>query len=227
MLSRLTILALLITSFFGMTIITAQDDAIQDDTIVLAYEDVLEMTAIQYDVSVTCLAEANTIEDFQSEGTLNIDTSCPPYDAEELGQGGGGNSSYTVVAGDNLAKIAERFDATVKCIQDTNYIVNPNLIYVGQILTISSDCANSVSVALPREQCVGDRNPGREVENGVYTVRAGDMLDFIGCDLNMETACLKTLNNLEDGQPILIGQELIVSNQCTGWVDPFPPSDEE
>ena len=121
----------------------------------------------------------------------------------------------------------ERFDATVKCIQDTNFIVNPNLIYVGQILTISSDCANSVSVSPPSEQCAGDRNPGREVENGVYTVRAGDMLDFIGCDLNLETACLKTLNELEDGEPIFIGQELIISNQCTGWVDPFPSPDEE
>lgn len=217
--SRFAILAFLLTAFFGVNLVAAQDE-----TIVLEYEDLLEITAARYDLSVSCLAEANSMEEFLSEGILNIDTSCPPYDADELGQGGG-SSNYTVALGDNLTKIAERFDMSVSCIQSTNALLDPNLIYVGQVLTISDDCANNVSVPLPREQCFGDRNPGREVDNGVYIVQEGDMLDFIGCDLNLSTSCLITLNNLEDRrQPLLIGQELIVGSQCTGWEDPSLPS---
>ena len=48
------------------------------------------------------------------------------------------NSSvrYTVVAGDNLSAIASKFNTTVSNICNLNNISNPNLIYVGQVLTI-------------------------------------------------------------------------------------------
>jgi len=43
---------------------------------------------------------------------------------------------YTVVAGDNLTRIAARFGTTVAALVQANNIVNPNLIYVGQVLII-------------------------------------------------------------------------------------------
>jgi LysM repeat protein len=46
-------------------------------------------------------------------------------------------STYTVVAGDTLARIAARFGTTYQAIAAANNIVNPNLIYVGQVLNIS------------------------------------------------------------------------------------------
>jgi LysM repeat protein len=48
----------------------------------------------------------------------------------------GGQVTYTVVAGDNLTRIAARFGTTVNAIVQANGIVNPNLIYVGQVLVI-------------------------------------------------------------------------------------------
>ena len=44
--------------------------------------------------------------------------------------------TYVVQPGDNLTRIAQRFNTTVQAIVQANNIVNPNLIYVGQVLII-------------------------------------------------------------------------------------------
>ena len=49
--------------------------------------------------------------------------------------------TYTVVAGDTLTSIALRFGTTVNALVQANGIVNPNLIYVGQVLNIPGGTA--------------------------------------------------------------------------------------
>ena len=44
--------------------------------------------------------------------------------------------TYRVVKGDNLTKIAKKYNVTVKYLKDLNNIKNANLIYEGQILKI-------------------------------------------------------------------------------------------
>jgi len=44
--------------------------------------------------------------------------------------------TYTVRRGDNLFRIALRFRTTVQAIAEANGILNPHLIYVGQVLLI-------------------------------------------------------------------------------------------
>lgn len=45
-------------------------------------------------------------------------------------------STYVVARGDTLGRIAQRFNTTVQAIATANGIANPNLIFVGQQLTI-------------------------------------------------------------------------------------------
>jgi LysM repeat protein len=52
-----------------------------------------------------------------------------------------GETTYTVVAGDNLYRIAATFGTTIDAIVAANGIVNPNLIYVGQVLVIPAGAA--------------------------------------------------------------------------------------
>lgn len=52
------------------------------------------------------------------------------------GGGGGGAKYYTVVSGDCLSVIAERFGTTVAQICAWNNISNPSLIYPGQVLRV-------------------------------------------------------------------------------------------
>jgi LysM repeat protein len=48
----------------------------------------------------------------------------------------GGQTTYVVRSGDTLGRIAQRFGTTVSAIAQANNIVNPNLIYPGQVLII-------------------------------------------------------------------------------------------
>jgi LysM repeat protein len=61
----------------------------------------------------------------------------------------GGTTTYTVVRGDTLGAIARRFGTTVANLASLNRIVNPNLIYPGQVLTISGGGANPPPVTPP------------------------------------------------------------------------------
>jgi len=47
-----------------------------------------------------------------------------------------GTVTYVVQPGDTLSKIARQFNTTVQAIVQANNIANPNLIFVGQVLTI-------------------------------------------------------------------------------------------
>jgi LysM repeat protein len=47
-----------------------------------------------------------------------------------------GGTTYTVQRGDTLSAIARRFGVTVQAIMTANNLTNPNLIFVGQVLTI-------------------------------------------------------------------------------------------
>lgn len=55
------------------------------------------------------------------------------------------NITYTVQKGDNLTKIARNYNTTVKSIVELNNIKDPNLIYVGQVLTISGTATPTTS----------------------------------------------------------------------------------
>lgn len=48
----------------------------------------------------------------------------------------GGTTTYVVVRGDNLSRIAQRFGSSVAAIAAANNIANPSLIYAGQVLVI-------------------------------------------------------------------------------------------
>src|SRR5690606_20373478 len=134
------------------------------------------------------------------ETTATEDTTAETDEA--LGQGGGTvlqAGTFTVSTGDTLARIAAAYDTTIACIASANNITDTDLIYVGQVLTISDNCVGITSGQGGGGEdiiCRGDRNPGRETTNGVYVVQSGDMLDFIGCDFGLQTSCLAEVNNL-------------------------------
>ncbi|ATB51444.1 LysM peptidoglycan-binding domain-containing protein [Corallococcus macrosporus] len=69
--------------------------------------------------------------------------------------GGGGGGSYTVKSGDTLSGIAGRHGTTVGALAKANNISNPNLIYVGQRLTIPGGGGASPTRPTPNQPPVG------------------------------------------------------------------------
>lgn len=143
---------------------------------------------------------------------------------------------YTVVYGDRLAKIAEKYGLTVACVANANGISNPDLIYVGQQLRISADCTADAGAGggavsdvpmtnIPNPKaCQFDRNSGRTAPGNQYTVQAGDSLDFIACDFGVELQCLKDSNPQLEGSSLLMpGDVLNINFSCPIWQDSTLP----
>jgi len=96
---------------------------------------------------------------------------------------------YTVISGDTLYKIANRYGVSVDEIKQLNNL-NSNLLSIGQRLQI----------------------PIKEVtsSNFVYTVKKGDTLYGIANSFGVSVIDLINLNNLSNSD-IFIGQELLIS----------------
>ena len=59
---------------------------------------------------------------------------------------------YTVVLGDTLGKISNRFGVSVDRLVKLNNIDNPNLIYVGTVLKVSENAAAKAEVSVPKAE---------------------------------------------------------------------------
>ena len=92
--------------------------------------------------------------------------------------------TYTVKKGDTLSSIANKFGTTVAKLVELNNIKNPNLIYVGQVITL----------------------PSSEAE--YYTVRRGDTLSGIAKKFGTTVNALVKLNNIKNANLIYVGQRL-------------------
>lgn len=103
-------------------------------------------------------------------------------------------TTYVVQSGDTLSGIATRFGTTVQYLARINGIVNPNLIYVGQVLKISS---SGVSVQ-------------RGDSTATYVVKSGDTLSGIAIRFGTTVANLVALNDISNPNLIYPGQVLKV-----------------
>lgn len=102
------------------------------------------------------------------------------------------NQTYTVVPGDTLYAIAARYRTTVAELAALNGIVNPNLIYPGQVLQI----------------------PVFSEPVSTYTVRSGDTLSSIASRFGTSVGELASINNLSNPNLIYPGQVLRLTDNA-------------
>ena len=104
-------------------------------------------------------------------------------------------SSYTVVPGDTLGIIAARFGTSVAALASANRIANPDLIFVGQRLSVPGPA----SIAPP-----SGSGPSR------YTVTPGDTLGAIASRFGTSVAALAVDNHIANPDLITVGEVLNV-----------------
>lgn len=105
-----------------------------------------------------------------------------------------GTTYYRVVAGDTLSEIALRFNTTVENLVRLNNIVNPNLIYTGELLVISyggGSTSNTFS----------------------YTIVYGDTLSEIALRYGTTVAELANINGIANPNLIYAGETLQIPLQ--------------
>ena len=104
------------------------------DYIIVKSRDTLSEIALKHNISMLKLAEINNLK--------------KPYDLyvgqkikfkNEKNSNANANKSYKIRRGDNLYKIATKFDITVNSLIAENNIRSANNIYIGQILRIPTD----------------------------------------------------------------------------------------
>lgn len=124
--------------------------------------------------------------------------------ATTAGGGSGQPSTYTVVKGDTLAKIAAKFGVTQESIVSLNNLSNPNLLTPGQQLKVGAASPTGSASSGLTEGSSGS------AKASTYTVRAGDTLMSIAQKLGVARKDLQTLNNIANPDQIYVGQVLRV-----------------
>lgn len=103
---------------------------------------------------------------------------------------------YTVHSGDTLSRIAQRYNTTYKYLAELNGIANPNLIYPGQVLTISGAYSSNTNTE----------------STATYTVKTGDCLSNIGKRLGVSWLDIANRNCIHSPYTIYPGQVLTVAS---------------
>lgn len=105
---------------------------------------------------------------------------------------GGCGQIHTVKQGENLFRIALRYNVTVAKLQEWNAIANANLIFAGQQLCIQG----------------GVTNPSPTGK--VHTVWYGDTLGRIARTYGVDLNVLAKVNNIVNVNFIYVGQKLTI-----------------
>lgn len=113
---------------------------------------------------------------------------------------------YKVKRGDTLSEIALNHNTTVKHLVLINDINNPDLIFVGEILTISCNHNNSGS----------GNNDDQDII--IYTIKRGDTLSEIALEYSTTVVSLVELNNIKNPNLIYAGETLKIrsNNESIG-----------
>jgi peptidoglycan-N-acetylglucosamine deacetylase len=128
-------------------------------------------------------------------------------------------ANYTVQTGDNLFRIALKFNLTVAQLATANGIANPEFIVVGTVLKIPS-CTGSVpattggATGTPTGGGAGTTTGLKPVTgdtvdtNGdiLHTVKSGENLFRIALTYGMSWQKVATYNGITDGNAIVVGQ---------------------
>lgn len=115
--------------------------------------------------------------------------------------------TYTVKAGDTLSAIASRYSTSSSTLASLNSLSNPNLIYVGQVLKVSSNASTSSSTGSSANSTV--------TTAASYTVKAGDTLSAIAAKYGTTYQALASTNSISNPNDIYVGQVIKVSATAT------------
>ncbi len=137
--------------------------------------------------------------DQYSDGILLNDTSTITNSGNTIqAQNDNNQISITVTRGETLSSIAFRYGTTVTNLVKLNNIQNPNLIYIGQRLLISTT-NNAIN------------NTNRN-NSSVYIVKAGNTLNQIANEFNVTVESIAIENNIQNPNLIFVGQRLIIED---------------
>lgn len=125
------------------------------------------------------------------------------------------DTTYTVKAGDTLSTIAAQFDVTVAAIVEANDITDPNVITVGQVLTIPT-----AGEAVPPPPPAEDPVSAPETAVSGYTIQPGDSLYKIAERFGVTVTALIEANDIDTPGIIIVGHTLTIPGTAVAAAPP-------
>jgi LysM repeat protein len=125
---------------------------------------------------------------------------------------------YRVVSGDTLSEIALRYGVTVAQLVKTNQISNPNLIYVGQILTLplASSFTQQEILSAGGGYVVGVKKEGKVVAAGWNEAGQGEVGNWTDT-VAVSAGAYHTVGLKSDGTVVATGSNLSGESAVTDW----------
>lgn len=130
---------------------------------------------------------------------------------------------YTVVKGDTLWELSQKFGTTVKCLADVNEIPNPDLIEVDQVLLVPAEpqvpvVEKTEEVKKPNKSVIGAAGGLFKIINSdgfdglyeKYKVVRGDTLGEIAKKFETTVEFLAKVNDIENVNLIEVDQTLYI-----------------
>ncbi len=111
---------------------------------------------------------------------------------------------HVVAHGENLSTIAQRYGLTLQELSAYNGVANPNMVFVGQQLSIPGSGRAPQALAPASAGLLPDGD-------GYYAVARGDTLSLVARNHGMTTEDLMRLNGISNANMIWVGQKLRVS----------------
>ena len=118
----------------------------------------------------------------------------------------GGSTNYTVASGDNLSRIAKKYNTSVQKIVDLNNIADANQISINQELIIPESQTQQASIT------------------SAYKVRSGDTLGKIAKTYNTTAKNLAEYNGIKNINQIYPDQEIAIPDNIRKLVDKPEPA---
>lgn len=175
--------------------------------------DTVSGLATLYSSTVDAIAQANSLSNagliyvgqvlvIPVRGDANRPPTFTPAPTQSGGTGGP-IGSYTVRSGDTLFSIGLRFNTTVAALALLNNIVNPNLIFAGQVLRLPGATGIQPTPSAATQPAPGS-GPLRHV------VQPGENLFRISLKYNVRLDILAWTNGLCNWNQVFAGQVLII-----------------
>jgi LysM repeat protein len=170
---------------------------------VVQWGETLSIIAARYGVTVNAIVQANGLSNpnyIYAGQRLSVPTGTTSPAPSS------GTTTYVVQRGDTLYAIAARHGTTVNYLASLNALMNPNFIYVGQVLKVPG-------------QGTAPTTPSTDV--CIYWVKAGDTLTKIALQYGTTVWAIAIENNLANPSFIWVGQQLIIPG-CGAAPTPTP-----
>ncbi|NLX09362.1 MAG: LysM peptidoglycan-binding domain-containing protein [Chloroflexi bacterium] len=120
-----------------------------------------------------------------------------------------GTGTYTVVRGDTLWGIAARFNTTIETLARLSNIVNPHLIFPGQVLVVTGAVQQPIPpTAAPIPPTAAPYPPAQQPLR--HVVQPGENLFRISLRYNVTLEALARANGIFNPNLIFVGQVLVI-----------------